>query len=59
MDGLDRWDLALLAGAVLAAVWKLVSLMRSRRDRLIAEVQQQIDHQHAAKKAKSKKDKAA
>jgi hypothetical protein len=59
MDGLDRWDLALLAAFVLAAVWKLVSLMRSRRDRLIAEVQQQIDRQHTAKKAKAKKEKAA
>lgn len=58
MNGLDRWDLALLAGAVLAAVWRLVVLMRARRNQLIADVQQQLDQQQSAKKKADEKEAA-
>lgn len=50
MDGLDRWDMALLAGAVIAATWKLMALMAARRNRIVAQVQQQIDHQREMQK---------
>lgn len=51
MDGLDRWDMVLLAGAALAAIWKLVSLMRTRRNRLVSEVQQQLELQRQTQQA--------
>ncbi|TWT85766.1 hypothetical protein Pla123a_05730 [Posidoniimonas polymericola] len=50
MDGLDRWDMALLAGAVIAATWKLMALMAVRRNRIVAQVQQQIDQQRELQK---------
>lgn len=45
MDGLDRWDYTLLAGAVIAATWKLMAMMAARRNQIVADVQQQIDEQ--------------
>lgn len=44
-------EILLLAGGGLVAVRVLVNLMRDRRNRLIAEVQKQVDeHQEAMKK---------
>lgn len=59
MNGLDSWDTALLAGAAIAATWKLVTLMRLRRNRLVAEVQQQIDQQQEAARKAAKAKEAA
>ncbi|MEX2168938.1 MAG: hypothetical protein WD851_06490 [Pirellulales bacterium] len=42
---MNRFDLLLYAGAALFAVMSLVRLMLARRDRLIAEVQQQLESQ--------------
>ena len=50
MDGLDRWDVVLLAGAAIAATWKLMALMANRRNRIVAEVQAQIDQQRELKR---------
>ena len=47
---MDRFDLLLYAGAALFAVMSLVRLMLARRDRLIAEVQQQLAAQKRQKK---------
>ncbi|MGL4513919.1 MAG: hypothetical protein ACRCT8_12585 [Lacipirellulaceae bacterium] len=47
-------DTVLLALATLVAVRTLVSLMRSRRDRVVAEVREQIrDHKAQAKSKKT------
>ena len=43
MNGLDRWDLLLLAVAALVAVGSLLKLMAARRDQLVSEVQEQIE----------------
>lgn len=47
---MDRFDLLLYAVGVLVAVSSLVRLMLARRDRLIAEVREQMASQKKQKK---------
>jgi hypothetical protein len=55
MTGWDRWDVALFAAAVYIAVMALVRLMAARRDRLVADVQQQLDAERVRRlKAKAR-----
>ena len=64
---LGHWDILLLAIATMIAVGSLMKLMRKRRDRLVGEVQKQLEAQReaqarqqaAAKKAAKKKQGAA
>lgn len=57
MDQLDRWDILLLLGASYVAVMSLVRLMTARRDRLVAEVQQQVAVERERLAAERKKQK--
>lgn len=50
----DPWDTVLLVVASLIAVSSLLRLMRARRDRIITEVQKQVDA-HTAEAAKQAK----
>lgn len=53
MQNLGSWDLLLLAGGVLVAVRSLVSMMRARRDRLIAEIRHQVQVEQAKQAAEA------
>ena len=55
---MSRADFILMSVAAYVAVMALVRLMKSRRDRLVADVQKQIDarrHTNAPKKLKTAK----
>lgn len=45
------WDGLLMAAAALIAVRSLAAMMRKRADRLIAEVQKQVDHHREREQA--------
>lgn len=49
------WDGLLLAVAVLIAVRSLVAMMRKRADRLVGEVQKQVDAHREREKATKRK----
>jgi hypothetical protein len=62
MDGIDRWSLLLLVAAVYVAVMTLVRMMTARRDRLVAEVQEQLIAEKKRRqklKAKAEREQAA
>ena len=50
---MSRADLILLAVAAYVAVMSLVRLMKARRDKLVAEVQQQVDARRGKKRTPS------
>ena len=54
MAGLDRWEILLLCVAGYIAITSLVRLMVTRRDQLVADVQQQIDARRERRKRKQK-----
>ena len=63
---MDAWDIALWMGAAYIAVAALVRLMRTSRDKVVAELRSQMETQRQQqkqldkkKKQKSAKDKAA
>jgi hypothetical protein len=55
---MDRWNLLLLLAASYVAVTSLVRMMIARRDRLVAEVQNQLDGEKRRRKAKQAYEKA-
>ena len=55
MESLDGWDVFLIMVAVYVAVTSLVRLMMSRRDKLVAEVQEQIAARRAQRKQQKRK----
>lgn len=54
MNGFSYLDAAIVAAALLIAVSSLTRLMRARRDRLVAEVQDQWNTQQQRRKQKKK-----